>query len=123
MDTNPLSAEPELIISANKELFVSGLLVISKLTQGKTYVCTRPDTRIPGGDIPDVVMEEFQGPHPAGLAGTHIHFLDPVGPNKTVWTIGYQDVIAIGYLFTNGRIMTERVVAVGWSLGGQTWFV
>jgi Na+-transporting NADH:ubiquinone oxidoreductase subunit A len=113
MDTNPLSAEPELIISSNKELFTTGLHIVSKLTQGKTFVCTRPDSRIPGEEIPDVVMEEFQGPHPAGLAGTHIHFLDPVSPNKTVWTIGYQDVIAIGYLFTTGRIMTERVVAVG----------
>ncbi len=112
MDTNPLSAEPELIVSANKELFLSGLQVIAKLTRGKTFVCTRPDSRIPGSNIPDVEFEEFQGPHPAGLAGTHIHFLDPVGPNKTVWSIGYQDVIAIGHLFLTGQIMTERVISV-----------
>ena len=112
-DTNPLAAEPELIIAANTELFVSGLQVIARLTQGKTYVCTRDDSRVPGDNIPDVVFEQFQGPHPAGLAGTHIHFLDPVGPNKTVWQIGYQDVIAIGHLFTTGKIMSERVIAIG----------
>ncbi len=112
MDTNPLSAEPELIISNHTEEFVAGLHVITKLTSGKTYVCTRNDSRIPGDKVPDVFTEEFHGPHPAGLPGTHIHFIDPVGPNKTVWHIGYQDVIAIGHLFTTGRIMTERTVSV-----------
>ncbi len=58
-------------------------------------------------------LNSSSGPHPAGLPGTHIHFVDPVGPNKTVWHINYQDVIAIGHLFTTGRIMTERVVALG----------
>ena len=112
IDTNPLAAEPELIISANNELFVSGLQVINQLTEGKTYVCTRDDSRVPGEKIPDVEFEQFQGPHPAGLPGTHIHFVDPVGPTKTVWQIGYQDVIAIGHLFTTGQIMTERIVSV-----------
>jgi len=113
MDTNPLAAEPELIIDRNREHFVAGLQVISKLTRGKTYVCTRPDSRVPGEGLPGVEFEQFQGPHPAGLPGTHIHYLDPVSNKKTVWYVGYQDVIAIGHLFITGRIMVERVVAVG----------
>ena len=112
MDTNPLSAEPELIISNHSEHFSTGLQVITQLTSGKTFVCTRNDSRIPGDKVPNVVQEEFHGPHPAGLPGTHIHFLDPVGPNKTVWQIGYQDVIAIGHLFTTGRLMADRTVSV-----------
>ena len=112
MDTNPLSAEPELIVSEHSDDFVSGLTLISKLTSGKTYVCTRNDSRIPGEKVPNVEFEEFHGPHPAGLAGTHIHLLDPVGPNKTVWHINYQDVIAIGHLFSTGELMTERVIAI-----------
>ena len=57
-------------------------------------------------------MQEFDGPHPAGLAGTHIHFLDPVSDQKTVWTINYQDVIAVGRLFTTGKLYLERVVSL-----------
>jgi len=87
--------------------------VIRKLTSGKVHVCHRNDSRVPGDSIPNVELHEFSGPHPAGLPGTHIHFVDPVGPTKTVWQIGYQDVIAIGHLFTTGKLMTERVVAVG----------
>ncbi len=50
--------------------------------------------------------------HPAGNAGTHIHHLDPVSATKTVWTISYQDVIAIGLLFTTGVLSTERVISL-----------
>jgi Na+-transporting NADH:ubiquinone oxidoreductase subunit A len=56
-------------------------------------------------------VAEFEGPHPAGLAGTHIHFLAPVNAQRVVWTVNYQDVIAIGRLFTQGRIVPERIVA------------
>jgi NADH:ubiquinone oxidoreductase, Na(+)-translocating, A subunit len=68
---------------------------------------------LPGEDLPGVTTESFEGPHPAGLPGTHIHFLQPVGIERTVWHIGYQDVIAIGKLFASGRLWTERIVALG----------
>lgn len=112
MDTNPLAAEPELIIGQSQDFFVAGLKVVSRLTRGKTFVCTREDSRVPGRDIPGVVFQAFSGPHPAGLPGTHIHFLDPVGPKKTVWFIGYQDVISIGQLSLQGRLNPERIVSV-----------
>ncbi len=112
MDTNPLSGDPELVIAKYKELFVSGLMVISKLTEGKTFVCTRGDSRVPGKEVDNAQFEVFEGPHPAGLPGTHIHLLDPVNPKKTVWFIGYLDVIAIGHLFTTGKLMAERIVSI-----------
>ncbi|TGG95914.1 Na(+)-translocating NADH-quinone reductase subunit A [Natronospirillum operosum] len=111
MDTNPLAADPAVIIAEEKEAFQQGLTLISKLTEGRTWLC-----KAPGADIPvvdGVSVEEFAGPHPAGNVGTHIHFLDPVHLNKTVWTINYQDVIAIARLFTTGRISTDRVIALG----------
>jgi Na+-transporting NADH:ubiquinone oxidoreductase subunit A len=76
------------------------------------YICKRPGADIPGDGIASVSMQEFTGPHPAGLAGTHIHFLDPVSDQKTVWSINYQDVIAVGRLFTTGRLYLERVVSL-----------
>ena len=112
MDTNPLAAEPELVIGNETENFIAGLTVITKLTEGKVFVCTRSDSRIPGDKVPNVVTEEFHGPHPAGLPGTHIHLLDPVGPEKTVWQIGYQDVIAIGNLFRTGELLLDRVISI-----------
>ena len=55
----------------------------------------------------------FGGIHPAGLPGTHIHFIDPVSANKTVWFIGYQDVIAFGQLFLTGELDSRRTVIGG----------
>ena len=112
MDTNPLAPDAELIIDGHKDHFVTGLSVISKLTLGKTFVCTGEDSRVPGENVPNTSFAQFSGPHPAGLVGTHIHLLDPVSRLKTVWSIGYQDVIAIGHLFSTGKIMTERVISV-----------
>ncbi len=113
MDTNPLAGDPAVVIAAHAEQFQAGLAVLARLTEGKVFVCHRPGTEVPAGQDAKVTLEAFAGPHPAGLPGTHIHFLDPVGPHKTVWFIGYQDVIAAGFLFLEGQLWNERIVAPG----------
>ena len=112
-DTNPLAADPTLIINEHAEAFAAGLDVLARLTAGKVFVCHQAGREVPTGSGGQITAAAFHGPHPAGLPGTHIHFLDPVGPHKTVWFIGYQDVIACGYLFLEGRLWNERVVALG----------
>ncbi|WJG08998.1 Na(+)-translocating NADH-quinone reductase subunit A [Aliiglaciecola sp. LCG003] len=111
MDTNPLAADPQVIIAPRTTDFENGLSVLNALTSGTVFVCKAPGAAIPTGSA-SVHVEEFDGPHPAGLAGTHIHYLNSVGAGKTVWTIGYQDVMAIGALFTTGQLNNERVVAI-----------
>ncbi|MCV6612955.1 MAG: Na(+)-translocating NADH-quinone reductase subunit A [Amphritea sp.] len=110
MDTNPLAANPEVFVAEQSEAFTNGLTLLTRLTEGSVYLCKAPGANIPTAS--GVTVEEFEGKHPAGNAGTHIHFLDPVSQQKTVWSIGYQDVIAIGQLFTTGKLFTDRVVAV-----------
>ena len=110
MDTNPLAADPQVVLRGHEDDFGIGLTILGKLTDGPVYVCKAPGASI-SADGAQVV--EFAGPHPAGLPGTHIHFLDPVGAAKTVWYIGYQDVVACGKLFATGSLWTERVVALG----------
>ncbi len=112
MDTRPLAADPAVIIADAADDFANGVKLVAKLTEGTTYVCHRPGAGLPGVDASDVRFVSFAGPHPAGLAGTHIHFLDPASAEKTVWHIGCQDVIAIGRLFRTGLLSTERIVAL-----------
>ncbi|WP_425641166.1 Na(+)-translocating NADH-quinone reductase subunit A [Marinomonas gallaica] len=111
IDTNPLAADPAVVLADKAEAFADGLTVLTRLTEGKVFLCKAPDSKIP--TTSDVVVEEFSGKHPAGLVGTHIHFLDPVSDKKTVWSINYQDVVAIGELFVNGQLDVSRVIAVG----------
>jgi Na+-transporting NADH:ubiquinone oxidoreductase subunit A len=113
MDTNPLAADPAVIIADAPVDFSNGLTVISRLSPGKVFVCKAAGSAVPVPSTAAVSVQEFSGPHPAGLAGTHIHFLAPVDGKRIVWHLNYQDVIAIGRLFTTGRLPTERVIALG----------
>jgi Na+-transporting NADH:ubiquinone oxidoreductase subunit A len=112
IDTNPLAADPSIVIDSRKEAFAQGLEIVSKLTDGNVYLCTAAGSGIACPHGEQFQHAEFSGPHPAGLAGTHIHFLEPVNEQKTVWSIGYQDVIAIAELFATGRLPVERVIAL-----------
>ncbi|WP_116473764.1 Na(+)-translocating NADH-quinone reductase subunit A [Zobellella maritima] len=112
MDSNPLSANAELIIKENAQAFTDGLTALSRLTDGQVHVC-KGEGSLPQAQLTSVKEHVFVGVHPAGLPGTHIHFIDPIVPGKVVWHINYQDVIAVGKLFTTGELYTDRVVALG----------
>jgi Na+-transporting NADH:ubiquinone oxidoreductase subunit A len=114
MDTRPLAADPAVVIKEKEADFSAGLAIVAKLTEGKTYLCKATGSEVVSAD--SVQTEEFSGPHPAGLPSTHIHFIDPVNAEKTVWHIDYQAVIAIGALFSTGKLNIDRVV----SLAGPT---
>jgi Na+-transporting NADH:ubiquinone oxidoreductase subunit A len=119
IDTQPLAADPAVVLNDRRAQFSLGLSVLTKLTSGEVYVCRRPKALIPGDGIPGVTIAEFAGPHPAGLAGTHIHLIDPVGPGKVVWYLNYQDVAAIGVLFEQGRIDPMRVISLAGPMVAQ----
>ncbi|HEB78338.1 MAG TPA: Na(+)-translocating NADH-quinone reductase subunit A [Methylothermaceae bacterium] len=113
IDTNPLAADPVVVLSERADDFRNGLEVISHLTRGKVFVCKSASADgFPAVEPGKVEVVSFEGPHPAGLPGTHIHFLDPVHAEKTVWYLDYQAVLAIGALFTTGRLNVEKVISL-----------
>ncbi len=112
MDSDPLAADAALVIADAPEAFAAGLAAVAHLTEGKTYLCHKDGDSIPGADLPGVEVAAFSGPHPAGLAGTHIHFLEPLAADRQVWTIGYQDIIAIGRLMQTGHLDPNIVIAL-----------
>ena len=110
MDTNPLAADPAVIIAEQSEAFINGLTILARLTGGEVFV-----SKAPGSDIAvnsSTKVNEFAGKHPAGLVGTHMHFLKPVSADKVAWHAGYQDVIAMGKLFTTGELDNNRVISL-----------
>ncbi len=114
MDTHPLAADPQIIINETdktKEAFKEGLLILTKLCENKVYICHEKAATLSGPDHDKINFQKFEGIHPAGLSGTHIHFLNPASDKKVHWTIGYQDVIAIGILALTGELSTTRVIA------------
>ncbi|HBN2793127.1 TPA: Na(+)-translocating NADH-quinone reductase subunit A [Klebsiella oxytoca] len=113
IDTNPLAADPQPIILAQSEAFDAGLTLLTRLTDGKVHVCQAGGGKLGGHPVGQVTFNQFAGPHPAGLAGTHIHFLEPVSLKKQIWHLNYQDVIAVGKVFLEGELYNERIVALG----------
>lgn len=115
MDTNPLAADPEVVLKEYETDFKDGLTVLTRLFNGQkpVYLCKDADSNIPlSPAIEGITIKSFSGVHPAGLVGTHIHFVDPVGAIKQVWHLNYQDVIAIGKLFTTGELFTDRIISL-----------
>lgn len=109
-DTRPHAIAPAGVIADRAEDFDCGLQLLAVLGH-KLFVCVAEGHRVAVPAGVDVV--EFAGPHPSGNAGWHIHRLLPVSLQRNVWTIGYQDVIAVGRLALTGVLDVERVVALG----------
>ncbi|MCY4187412.1 MAG: hypothetical protein OXD30_02905, partial [Bryobacterales bacterium] len=112
-DSEPLAADVDTVMAGSEGHFARGLEALAKVAAGvPVYVCKSRGSAVsaPGGG--NLRLEEFEGPHPSGTAGLHIHVLDPVDRNKQVWHLGYQDVIAIGKLFESGVLPVERVISL-----------
>jgi len=112
MDTSPLAADPSVIIAERPEDFQNGLTILSKLTPNNVYVCHEAGKSIPQTAYRNVLYREFAGVHPAGLVGTHMHMIEPAGLEREMWHINYQDVIALGNLFTSGKRCVDRVISL-----------
>jgi Na+-transporting NADH:ubiquinone oxidoreductase subunit A len=119
MDSRPLAPDPLVFIGEAAADFSDGVLLLSKLTSGPVYVCTAPGAEVALPDDPRIRQVAFAGPHPAGLVGTHIHFLHPASLERRVWHMGYQDCIAVGRLFKTGHINPERVVSLAGPMVSQ----
>ena len=113
VDSDPLAPALDVVMEGKAASFERGLAALTRLTDGPVFVCTERLSPVPVPDLDRVRHEQFSGPHPSGTAGFHIHRLDPVDRQKTVWHIGVQDVVAVGRLFETGALDVSRVVALG----------
>ena len=106
-DSAPLAGE--IIVEEDKEWLEKGIGVLAKLTNGKVYLGIRYGQGLTS-NIAEVT--EFEGPHPAGNAGTQIAALKPVNKGETVWTLDVRTVVRIGKLIEGGLTDYETLVAV-----------
>ena len=112
LDTQPLSPNPEIITTLNTDNFNFGLKVLKRLIDCPIHISTGPNSNLDLPEDDQVIKHIFSGPHPAGLVGTQMHYISPASLSNINWTIGYQDVIAIGAQFRTGKIFVERVVSL-----------
>jgi Na+-transporting NADH:ubiquinone oxidoreductase subunit A len=112
LDTQPLSPNPEIITNLNTDNFNFGLKVLKRFVDCPIHISTGPNSHLDLPEDDQVIKHIFSGPHPAGLVGTQMHYISPASLSNINWTIGYQDVIAIGAQFRTGKVFVERVVSL-----------
>ncbi|WP_375568166.1 hypothetical protein ABWH92_10640 [Ahrensia marina] len=112
IDLSPGAVDPDPVIAAREKAFRQGLEVLGALTDGEVFVCQAKSSTFRVPESVTMRAASFEGTYQAGLASTHIHQLFPATPDSPVWTIGFQDVIALGTLFLTGRYDASRVVAL-----------
>jgi Na+-transporting NADH:ubiquinone oxidoreductase subunit A len=112
MDTRPLAPSLDVALAGREDDYARGVLALRDLTPGTVYVCRAPGSTLRAPRAERIAIEEFEGPHPAGNAGTHIHFLHPAGHGHGVWHLGAQDVAALGHLVATGHLDVARVVSI-----------
>ena len=112
LDTQPLSPNPEFIINLKLESFNFGVIVLRKLLDCPIHVSVGENSSLPITENDNLNLHTFSGPHPAGLVGTQMHFISPASLSNINWSLGYQDVVAIGELFKTGQISVQRIISI-----------
>lgn len=111
-DTAPLAPDYDFIIENQLDALTKGVEVLVRLTDGNVYINTRKDARPCVSTWPqNVIVTEFEGPHPAGNVGTQINAISPINKGEVVWYCYPQDIVTIGRLFLNGKYDSTRIVA------------
>lgn len=109
---NPHAPDPRMVLAGQHDVFAAGLKAVALLTEGTVHVCQAHGADIAAGLGDRIRGAFFPSDGSCGLAGTHIHRLYPVGQGRSVWSIGYQDVLSIGRLIETGVHDFSRVVAI-----------
>lgn len=106
LSSAPYEPSPELEIQENKEAFVKGLKLLSKIAP--VHLVCRKLIEIEG-----VQVHTAEGPHPIANPSLHIYHIDPItSRDQVVWTVQAHDVIAMGVLALEGRYYNQRLIAL-----------
>lgn len=111
IDTRPWAADPIVVLEGHARQLEAGVDALSRLAP-RVFVCKPKAMVVEPFTAANVQIVETSGPHPAGLPGTLIELLAPARVERQTWYVGYQDVVAIGELFTSGRLEARRVVSI-----------
>lgn len=109
-DTAPLAPDYNFVIDGQLDTFQTGVNALAQLTEGKVNLGVSKDSAFTS--LKNVVVNTFEGPHPAGNVGIQIANTSPINKGEVVWTINVQDVLFIGRLFETGKVDFTKTVAL-----------
>ena len=110
-DSSPLAPNYSFIYKEELENIEFGLLVLSKLTNGKIHLKHNSES-VKYFKNDKYQNNEFSGPHPSGNVGVQIHHIDPVNKNDIVWATTPAGLIQIGKLFSKGIYDASKIISL-----------
>lgn len=113
-DSAPLAPDMALLLEGQEKELQAGVNALAMLTSGKVHLglnASTPAGRVLSG-VKGLKITKYDGPHPAGLVGVHIHENDPINKGETVWTITPEHVVIIGRLFLDGKFDARINIAL-----------
>lgn len=114
--TMPLAADFSFVVKGQEDDFKAGIAALSKIA--KVNVGVNPsqlNTSLLPISEPNVSVNCFDGPNPAGNVGVQINHVDPVNKGEVVWTLGAEEVLFVGRLMRTGKVDFSRTIAVAGS--------
>jgi Na+-transporting NADH:ubiquinone oxidoreductase subunit A len=117
MDTEPLAADPAVAVLGKRAELQAGIDLLKRLTNGEVFLTVDARRTMPEEFqvLKGVEVHQFEGPHPAGLVGTHISRIQPLRADQTAWYLKAQEVVLLGTWVISGKYPWERTVAVSGS--------
>jgi len=109
-DTAPLAPDYGFVLKGQMNTFQTGVNALAKLTEGKVNLGINAGSDF--ASVKNVVVNSFEGPHPAGNVGIQIHNTSPINKGDIIWTINVQDVLFIGRLFETGKVDLSKIIAL-----------
>lgn len=113
-DSSPLGPNYGFTLQGENKTFQAGIDALNKLTGGGVFLGL--DSRQKPGDVflkaENVQRYWFDGPHPSGTVGVHIHHISPINKGEVVWHIGPQEVVVLGRLLLTGKYDTQKIISL-----------
>lgn len=109
-DSAPLAPDMDTYAAGHGREIAAAVEALSKLTSGKVYISTRPESKM---EVPaEAVHIIVEGSHPAGNAGVQAANIAPVNKGETIWTLDIMTLCHIGQVMSCGSRDFSTVVAV-----------
>jgi Na+-transporting NADH:ubiquinone oxidoreductase subunit A len=110
-DSNPLAPDFEFALKGDEENFQTGLDVLAKVAETYLSISVKQSSTALT-QAKNVIINTFDGPHPAGNVGVQINHIAPVNKGEVVWTMIPQAVVYLGRLVNTGHVDFSHAVAL-----------
>ena len=113
IETGPAASVPAWLIEDLRAEFETGIAALEEIVSAELYVCHAGADDLGLKESGRLRCAAFDGGYREGLSGFHIQKLCPIGfGGREVWQIGYQEVIALGWLLLRSTPWPWRAVSI-----------